>query len=99
MFGISMQELIVVGIIALVVLGPERLPKAAREFGKIMGGFRRQADALRREFYNSVYTPAEDLRKEIKRDLKLSDTPPTDKSVENTSAADKESNRAPSDDK
>lgn len=73
MFGISMQELIIVGIVALIVLGPERLPKAAREIGKIMGGLRRQTDALRREFYNSVYTPAEDLRREIKRDLSISE--------------------------
>ncbi len=73
-----MQELIIVGIVALIVLGPERLPKAARELGKILGGLRRQTDTLRREFYNSVYTPAEDLRREIKRDLSISEsTKPT----------------------
>lgn len=73
MFGVSMQELIIVGIVALIVLGPERLPKAARELGKLLGGLRRQTDALRREFYNSVYTPADDLRREIKRDLSISE--------------------------
>ncbi|MBA4273726.1 MAG: twin-arginine translocase subunit TatB, partial [Pseudomonas sp.] len=37
MFGISFSELLLVGLIALLVLGPERLPGAARTAGLWVG--------------------------------------------------------------
>ena len=37
MFGISFSELLLIGLVALLVLGPERLPGAARTVA--MGGF------------------------------------------------------------
>jgi sec-independent protein translocase protein TatA len=40
MFQVGPLELIVVGIIALLVLGPQRLPDAARAFGKGVREFR-----------------------------------------------------------
>jgi Tat protein translocase TatB subunit len=40
MFQIGPLELLVVGIIALLVLGPQRLPDAARAFGKGVREFR-----------------------------------------------------------
>jgi sec-independent protein translocase protein TatB len=65
MFGISLPELLIVGVIALIFLGPERLPVAARTFGSLLGQIRKQSDAVRRELYNSVYTPADEMKKEI----------------------------------
>jgi sec-independent protein translocase protein TatB len=50
MFGIGMTEMIVIGVIALVVLGPKRLPELARTLGRTLGEFRRSATDLRREF-------------------------------------------------
>lgn len=41
MFGLSFPELVVVLIVALVVLGPERLPKLAKTIGKTMRDVRR----------------------------------------------------------
>lgn len=52
--------------VGLLVLGPEKLPEVAKTLGKLMADFRRSSDALRREFYNSVYTPAEDLKKQVR---------------------------------
>lgn len=72
MFGVSIPELLIVFVIVLLVLGPEKLPKAAQTIGKILGAFRQQTDAVRRDFYNAVYPPAEELTqtfKETKRDL------------------------------
>ena len=37
MFDIGFSEMIIMAIIALVVVGPERLPKLARQIGEWMG--------------------------------------------------------------
>lgn len=41
MFGIGMQELIIILIVALIVLGPKRLPEIARALGRGIGEFKR----------------------------------------------------------
>jgi sec-independent protein translocase protein TatA len=43
MFGIGMPELGVILVVALVVLGPKRLPDAARAVGRAVAEFRRQS--------------------------------------------------------
>src|SRR5262245_10871858 len=50
MFGIGMTEMIVIFVIALIVLGPKRLPELARTLGRTLAEFRRTASDLRREF-------------------------------------------------
>lgn len=41
MFDIGFSELVVIGIVALLVLGPERLPKVARTTGHLLGRLQR----------------------------------------------------------
>jgi sec-independent protein translocase protein TatB len=41
MFDIGFSELIVIGVVALVVIGPERLPKVARTAGVLLGRLQR----------------------------------------------------------
>ncbi len=41
MFDFGFSELLLIGVIALVVLGPERLPKAARMAGQLVGRVQR----------------------------------------------------------
>lgn len=53
MFGIDFSEFLVIGVVALIVLGPERLPKVARTVGHLLGRMQRYAsdvkDQVKRE--------------------------------------------------
>lgn len=50
MFGIGMPELLLILGLALVVLGPKKLPELAKALGKGMAEFRRATDELKEEF-------------------------------------------------
>ena len=47
MFDISFTELMVIGIIALVVIGPERLPQVARTIGHLLGRAQRYVNDVK----------------------------------------------------
>src|SRR5215475_5904225 len=47
MFGLGMGEIIVILIVALLVLGPNKLPEAAKQIGKAIRELRKHTDSLR----------------------------------------------------
>ncbi len=49
MFNIGGGEVLVIALIALIVLGPQRLPDAARQAGKVMGDLRRISSGFQSE--------------------------------------------------
>jgi sec-independent protein translocase protein TatB len=50
MFGIGTGEMMLIAAIAIVVIGPDKLPQFMRMLGKYYGQIRRTADELRRAF-------------------------------------------------
>lgn len=81
MFDLGFSELLVIGVVALLVLGPERLPRAARFAGLWVRKARAQWYSVKSEFERELAAedmrkamgdPAGDLRRqadELKRDL------------------------------
>ena len=63
MFGISFSELLLVGLIALLVLGPERLPGAARTAGLWIGRLKRSFNTIKQEVEREI--GADDIRRQL----------------------------------
>ena len=57
MFGIGMPELLVILVVALIVLGPKRLPEIARSLGRGMAEFRRASNEFSRTLSASLEEP------------------------------------------
>ena len=47
MFDIGLQEMLVIGVLALLVFGPSKLPELGRMFGRAMREFRRASEEFR----------------------------------------------------
>jgi len=62
-FDIGFSELLVIAIVALVVLGPERLPKAARFAGLWVRRARNQWDSVKQELERELQ--AEDIKRQM----------------------------------
>lgn len=84
MLGLSWGEIFVIGILGLVVLGPDELPRLAKTIMQILNSFRKQSDEVRREFYNAVYKPADEFRREISQSLTVESTPLVKEEVKST---------------
>ena len=70
MFDIGFSEIALVGVVALIVLGPERLPRVARTAGALMRRARTSWQSVRTEIEREL--AAEDLKqsmRELKQDV------------------------------
>src|SRR5712675_1116117 len=61
MFDIGFSELLVIGVVALVVIGPERLPKVARTAGHLFGRFQRYVAGVKADIAREM--ELDELRK------------------------------------
>lgn len=75
MFNIGGGELIVILLIALIVLGPQRLPDAARQIGKTMGELRRLSSGFQNEMKQALETADDPKRIAARRNVLARETP------------------------
>ncbi|HRZ14250.1 MAG TPA: Sec-independent protein translocase protein TatB [Candidatus Omnitrophota bacterium] len=66
MFNIGMPELLVILVVALLVMGPKRLPDLARQIGKLTVQLKRAAMDLRQAVEQE---PPADIQEEVREKL------------------------------
>ena len=54
MFDVGFSELVLIGIVALVVIGPERLPKVARMAGHLLGRMQRYVNDVKADINREI---------------------------------------------
>lgn len=54
MFDIGFSELVVIGVVALIVIGPERLPKVARTAGHLYGRMQRYVSTVKSDISREI---------------------------------------------
>src|SRR5690606_39053773 len=54
MFDVSFSELMLIGVIALIVIGPERLPKVARTIGHLLGRAQRYVNEVKTDIQKEM---------------------------------------------
>jgi sec-independent protein translocase protein TatB len=66
MFDIGWSELLLIGIVALIAIGPKELPGALRTLGQWMGKVRRMASEFQSQFHEAMReAELADLKKEV----------------------------------
>ncbi len=78
MFNIGGGELLVIMLIALIVLGPNRLPDAARQVGKTMGDLKRMSSGFQNEMKGALGTADDPTRVAARRNVLAKEAPPAD---------------------
>ncbi len=68
MFDVAFSELIVIAIVALIVIGPERLPKVARTLGALVGRMQRYVGHVKADIERQMqFEDLQKLQQEIKQ--------------------------------
>lgn len=70
MFDVSFSELVVIAVVALIVIGPEKLPKVARTLGALMGRMQRYVAQVKEEVNREVrFEELQKLQQEIQQEV------------------------------
>ncbi len=98
MFNVGGGEFLIIFLVALVVLGPTKLPEAARQAGKIIGEFRRMSAGFQREIQSAMKDPVSKVTgettprtlKDVTSVAEIPTIPDADPAVATTSEAEDE---------
>lgn len=72
--SIGTSELIVIGLVALIFLGPRKLPELARSIGKAMNEFRRSTNDFKQTWEREVVSEVNSLKTETRINTFLEDS-------------------------
>lgn len=78
MFNIGFSELLILGIIALIFLGPQQLPEVARTLGRLLNEWKRATGDFQNQFTQNFQNDYHNKRQDLHTEQQ---TPPTDHSV------------------
>lgn len=73
MFNVTGGEVVMLMVIALVVLGPDKLPEMLRKVGRIYGEVRRMANGFQSEFREAFEEPIREFREAAESAFQLPD--------------------------
>jgi sec-independent protein translocase protein TatB len=63
---IGFTELMIVFVVALFVVGPDKLPEYARKFGEALAQFKKASDAATRDIKESIVEPLEEAQRPLR---------------------------------
>ncbi len=75
MFGIGVQEMVLVGVLFLVIFGPRKLPDMARDLGRFVSEARRSVEEFKEDLVSEEVDgrePRKDRGPEVSRELEQS---------------------------
>ena len=98
MFGIGIPELLVIFVVALLVLGPQRLPEVAKALGKALAEFRRATSDLSEELGNARVMLEEEVRQAERKTPTTQLQPPPSSTESSVSSEEQEKKEPPSGD-
>ncbi len=88
MFGIGSTELLVILLVALIVMGPRKLPQIARSMGKAFGEFKRVSSGFKQTIDMEVQrVEREEKKTKAKKELLVDDASPDGSAAPSEGAA------------
>lgn len=69
MFDVGLSELLVIGLVALIVIGPKRLPEVARAAGRWAGRLRRFVSDVKQDFDRELHQVELSELRQLKQEL------------------------------
>jgi len=87
MFNVGGSEILVISLVALIVLGPSKLPEVARQVGKIYADFKRVSNGFQRDFREAMRDPVGDVIRDVTATAELAPIDQTESMVANAATA------------